>query len=54
MRAPEPRPTPVSCRRQTGGLLRAVELAGGATPSVRHVRCSVEGDAFREWELRWG
>ncbi|HYJ80956.1 MAG TPA: hypothetical protein VEW03_15190 [Longimicrobiaceae bacterium] len=44
---------PVFCRRQTGGLLRAVELAGGATPSVRHVRCSVEGDAFCEWELRW-
>ena len=44
---------PVFCRRQTGGLLRAVELAGGANPSVRHVRCSVEGDAFCEWELRW-
>lgn len=44
---------PVFCRRQTGGLLRAVELAGGVTPSVRHVRCSVEGDAFCEWELHW-
>jgi hypothetical protein len=44
---------PVFCRRQTGGLLRAVELAGGANPSVRHVRCSVEGDAFCEWELHW-
>lgn len=44
---------PVFCRRQTGGLLRAIELAGGAAPSVRHVRCSVEGDAFCEWELRW-
>ncbi|HEU0052822.1 MAG TPA: hypothetical protein VFQ39_06580 [Longimicrobium sp.] len=44
---------PVFCRRQTGGLLRAVELAGGVSPSVRHVRCSVEGDAFCEWELRW-
>ncbi|HET7464628.1 MAG TPA: hypothetical protein VFJ82_25525 [Longimicrobium sp.] len=43
----------VFCRRQTGGLLRAVELAGGVTPSVRHVRCSVEGDAFCEWELHW-
>lgn len=43
----------VFCRRQTGGLLRAVELAGGTTPSVRHVRCSVEGDAFCEWELHW-
>ncbi|HEX6751569.1 MAG TPA: hypothetical protein VF092_30025 [Longimicrobium sp.] len=45
---------PVFCRRQTGGLLRAVELAGGANPAVRHVRCSVEGDAFCEWELHWG
>ena len=44
---------PIFCRRQTGGLLRAVELAGGVHPSVRHVRCSVEGDAFCEWELRW-
>jgi hypothetical protein len=44
---------PVFCRRQTGGLVRAVELAGGTTPSVRHVRCSVEGDAFCEWELSW-
>ena len=44
---------PVFCRRQTGGLLRAVELAGGAHASVRHVRCSVEGDAFCEWELHW-
>jgi hypothetical protein len=44
---------PVFCRRQTGGLLRAVELAGGVHPTARHVRCSVEGDAFCEWELRW-
>ena len=44
---------PVFCRRQTGGLLRAVELAGGVRPSARHVRCSVEGDAFCEWELHW-
>jgi hypothetical protein len=44
---------PVFCRRQTGGLLRAVELAGGGHPSVRHVRCAVEGDAFCEWELCW-
>ncbi|HEV7589330.1 MAG TPA: hypothetical protein VGO40_14535 [Longimicrobium sp.] len=44
---------PVFCRRQTGGLLRAVDLAGGVRPSARHVRCSVEGDAFCEWELHW-
>jgi hypothetical protein len=42
------------CRRQTGGLRRALELAGGAAPTVRHVRCTEEGDAFCEWELRWG
>lgn len=41
------------CRRQTGGLLRSIELAGGTEPAVRHVRCSLEGDAFCEWELRW-
>lgn len=41
------------CRRQTGGLLRSIELAGGTHPAVRHVRCSLEGDAFCEWELRW-
>ena len=41
------------CRRQTGGLLRSVELAGGTEAAVRHVRCSLEGDAFCEWELRW-
>ncbi|HSU12738.1 hypothetical protein [Longimicrobium sp.] len=44
---------PVFCRRQTGGLLRATELAGGVRPAVRHVRCAVEGDAFCEWELHW-
>ena len=42
------------CRRQTGGLGRALTLAGGQTPSVRHVRCTSEGDAFCEWELKWG
>lgn len=41
------------CRRQTGGLLRSVQIAGGRDASVRHVRCSAEGDAFCEWELRW-
>lgn len=41
------------CRRQTGGLRRAVELAGGSETSVRHVRCAVEGDRFCEWDLRW-
>jgi hypothetical protein len=44
---------PMFCRRQTGGLLHAIQLAGGANATVRHVRCSLEGDAFCEWELRW-
>lgn len=41
------------CRRQSGGLRRAVELAGGGDPVARHVRCALEGDAFCEWELTW-
>jgi hypothetical protein len=41
------------CRRQTGGLGRALELAGGREPRTRHVRCALEGDAFCEWELSW-
>jgi hypothetical protein len=45
--------TPLFCRRQRGGLERALALAGGAEPRVRHVRCACEGDAFCEWELAW-
>jgi hypothetical protein len=41
------------CRRQTGGLRRAVELAAGREATARHTRCELEGDAFCEWELRW-
>ena len=48
-----PAAEPLFCRRQTGGLERAVELAGGVTPRVRHVRCVVEEDAFCEWVLDW-
>ena len=44
---------PLFCRRQTGGLGRALTIAGGMSPSVRHVRCAGEGDAFCEWELKW-
>jgi hypothetical protein len=44
---------PLFCRRQTGGLRRALGLAGGAAAGARHVRCAAEGDAFCEWELRW-
>jgi hypothetical protein len=41
------------CRRQTGGLLRSIEIAGGTDAAVTHCRCSLEGDAFCEWELAW-
>jgi hypothetical protein len=41
------------CQRQTGGLRRAAELAGGQEVTVRHVRCEHEGDAYCEWEIRW-
>jgi hypothetical protein len=42
------------CRRQTGGLRRALEIAGGKATRVRHVRCANLGDAFCEWEMIWG
>jgi hypothetical protein len=45
--------SPLFCRRQTGGLGRALTIAGGHSAAVRHVRCALEGDAFCEWELRW-
>jgi hypothetical protein len=45
--------SPHFCRRQSGGLERALALAGGERPRVRHVRCTLEGDAFCEWELAW-
>jgi hypothetical protein len=45
--------TPLFCLRQTGGLRRAIEIAGGGAARVRHVRCCIEGDAFCEWELNW-
>ena len=45
--------SPLFCRRQSGGLMRALALAGGERPQVHHVRCALEGDAFCEWELRW-
>jgi hypothetical protein len=44
---------PLFCRRQTGGLRRALREAGGEEPDTSHVRCVNEGDAFCEWELRW-
>jgi hypothetical protein len=45
--------TSIFCRRQTGGLRRAIALAGGESAQVKHVRCCIEGDAFCEWELHW-
>lgn|GEM_PF-608370 len=45
--------TRIFCQRQTGGLRRAIELAGGEAVRVRHVRCCIEEDAFCEWELHW-
>jgi hypothetical protein len=47
-------PDVLFCRRQTGGLRRALEIAGGKGTRVRHVRCANEGDAFCEWEMVWG
>lgn len=44
---------PLFCRRQTGGLSRALEVSGGQQPKTSHVRCIAEGDAFCEWEVRW-
>lgn len=44
---------PLFCRRQTGGLQRSVELAGGRNAITTHTRCALDGDAFCEWELRW-
>ncbi len=45
--------TRIFCSRQTGGLGRAIALAGGTDTRARHVRCCIEGDAFCEWELHW-
>lgn len=41
------------CRRLTGGWEAAVMIAGGKDASVEHVRCTLEGDPFCEWEVRW-
>jgi hypothetical protein len=48
-----PTASPMFCARQTGGLRRSAELAGGKSVRVAHVRCEYEGDAYCEWELRW-
>lgn len=41
------------CRRLTGGWVAAVSLAGGHEAVVEHARCTLEGDPFCEWEIRW-
>ncbi len=46
--------TRLFCERLSGGLRRALAIARGEQPRVRHVRCTIEGDAFCEWELQWG
>ena len=41
------------CRRLTGGWHAALRIAGGKEVTALHNRCTLEGDAFCEWELRW-
>lgn len=41
------------CRRLSGGWLAAITIAGGKEPAVDHARCTLEGDLFCEWEIRW-
>ena len=44
---------PLFCRRFTGAWDAAVRMNGGRDVSVRHLRCTCEGDMFCEWLLRW-
>jgi hypothetical protein len=48
----EPRET-LFCRRLNGGWSAALRIAGGRDVTATHNRCSLEGDPFCEWELRW-
>jgi hypothetical protein len=41
------------CRRLNGGWLAALQITGGRDVTSIHNRCSLEGDPFCEWELRW-
>lgn len=41
------------CRRLGGGWVAALRIAGGRDVTSIHNRCSLEGDPFCEWELRW-
>ena len=44
---------PLFCHRLSGGWLAALRIAGGRDVTSIHNRCSLEGDPFCEWELRW-
>ena len=44
---------PLFCRRLNGGWPAALRIAGGTSVQCVHSRCSLEGDLFCEWELRW-
>ena len=44
---------PLFCRRLSGGWPAALTIAGGKSVECVHSRCSLEGDLFCEWELRW-
>lgn len=44
---------PLFCRRLSGGWPAALKIAGGRSVQCVHSRCSLEGDLFCEWELRW-
>ena len=48
----EPQET-LFCRRLNGGWLAALRIAGGRDVTAVHNRCSLEGDLFCEWDLRW-
>jgi hypothetical protein len=41
------------CRRMTGGWVAALRIAGGKDVTSAHNRCTMDGDAFCEWELQW-
>lgn len=45
--------TPLFCARLTGGLRASIRAAGGMEAQAAHVRCTLAGDAFCEWALRW-
>ena len=42
-----------NCILQEGMLLALLERTGVLMPSVRHVRCTRQGDEFCDYEVRW-